>query len=589
MRLTEFSVSGFRSVTDKINIRLRPEITCLIGANEHGKSNLLDAIALMTQGEFEEFDKSVGSYRVGDPNIVFTLQVNASERKRLLASIDDALKPPAPTDDAGKRARTFLDGVSKYYSAQNDTLQVSVLRNGTRTLTVPGVVNYTEYMPLGTGYTAPVLDWAQREIPRVLLFPAQDDLADSVTLEQLNERENLPFEGLLKLAQAWDNRDILFEDSVGARRRLDQAGKTLTRKIRQIWSQAASHTYRFDQTNGNLHLSIKDPVTFDTPSRRSLGFRSFLSFYLALFAETEEIAPEGFILLFDEPGIHLHPQGQKDLLAELRKLAKKNQIIYTSHSPFMIDRNDPANTILVYKGSTKTTRGTRINYKPWGANWSPLSGALGITAADAFFLPDKPLIVEGTSDKLYVAEYMRLLQSQTGADLNYLTMIDGDRREDVEGLLRILVGTERKFVVMIDGDPGGQQWANRLKKFAGERKAVVQIVDLGTFVPVKKPVSIEDILPADAWFSALQRYVSDVLGAGLVIDTAEIEQRAAGLTLGRAAAEYLVAKDVLAKPGDLSKTSVAHLYVQSQLAVPPAKSPMAKLCVELTRLLELDR
>jgi hypothetical protein len=214
---------------------------------------------------------------------------------------------------------------------------------------------------------------------------------------------------------------------------------------------------------------------------------------------------------------------------------------------------------------------------------------LGITVADAFYLPDKPLIVEGPSDKLYLASYMRLMQPQTGADLNYLTMIDGDRRVDVEGLLRILVGTERKLVVMIDGDPGGQEWTKRLRKFAGERKNAIEIVDLGVVSGELKSVSIEDLLPRDDWFSALQKYVTEVLGHDHVIDRAEIEARASSLTMGRAAAEYLVAQGVLLKPSNLSKTSVAHLLVQNNPTMPSKKSALEKLCIELTRVLELDR
>jgi predicted ATPase len=567
---------------------VQSEITCLIGANEHGKSNLLDAISLMSKGEYAAYDKSVGSYRPADPKIDYFLQANPAERKKLLDLVDQALALPESEDDSAKKTRKFLEGIAEYLRQEGDIIQITLQSGNKMSIAVPGVV-VSNYAPAGTIVPFPLVQWARSVVPKVVLFESENELADSVTLDELQSRANLPFEGLLKLAQTWHDRALLFEDSVAGRRRLEQAGRALTRKIKKIWSQAANHTYRFDQTGGRLHLSIKDPITFDTPSRRSLGFRSFLSFYLALFAETEAISPEGFVLLFDEPGIHLHPQGQKDLLAELRRLARKNQIIYTTHSPFMIDRNEPANTVLVYKGTTKTSKGTRINYKPWGANWTPLSGALGITVADAFYMPDKPLIVEGTSDKLYVANYMRLLQSQTGADLNYLTMIDADRREDVEGLLRILVGTERKLVVMIDGDPGGQEWAKRLRKFAGERKGAIEIIDLGMVSGLSKPVSIEDLLPADDWFSALQRYVTDVLGHALVIDRSDIERRATTLTMGRAAAEYLVEHKVLMKPSNLSKTSVAHLLVQATQTIPSRKSPLVKLCIQLTRVLELDR
>jgi predicted ATP-dependent endonuclease of OLD family len=318
-----------------------------------------------------------------------------------------------------------------------------------------------------------------------------------------------------------------------------------------------------------------------------LGFRSFFSFYLALYAETNETDPEGFILLFDEPGIHLHPQGQKDLLREMRKLAEKNQIIYTTHSPFMIDRNEPENTVLVVKGSVGKKKGTTLNYKPWGANWNPLSGALGMSASDAFFMPDRPLLVEGTSDKLYLATYMRLCQPTTRADLNYLNMLDADRREDVEATLRILVGTDRPVVVLVDGDPGGADWTKHLKRLAGTKKGLVKVLSLGEILNSNKEISIEDALPQHEFFAAAQRYVTDVLQSEHVIDAARVLELAENHTLGRALADYLANAVVIKRAKDLSKTNIAHLFCQSELPVPAADDRITRICLEVTRALEI--
>lgn len=46
---------------------------------------------------------------------------------------------------------------------------------------------------------------------------------------------------------------------------------------------------------------------------------------------------EDAILLLDEPGLSLHPLAQRDLSAFFDGLTKTNQILYTTHSPFLVD------------------------------------------------------------------------------------------------------------------------------------------------------------------------------------------------------------------------------------------------------------
>ena len=74
-------------------------------------------------------------------------------------------------------------------------------------------------------------------------------------------------------------------------------------------------------------------VSFD---ERSRGFVWFFSF-LAYFSELEETNTNDLVLLLDEPGLALHATAQNDLLRYMEeKLAPEHQVIYTTHSPFMI-------------------------------------------------------------------------------------------------------------------------------------------------------------------------------------------------------------------------------------------------------------
>lgn len=70
--------------------------------------------------------------------------------------------------------------------------------------------------------------------------------------------------------------------------------------------------------------------------QRGKGFQWFLSFYIVFNVESAEGHKEA-ILLLDDPGLYLHASAQANLITVLRRLSKKNQLIYTTHSPFMID------------------------------------------------------------------------------------------------------------------------------------------------------------------------------------------------------------------------------------------------------------
>ncbi len=69
--------------------------------------------------------------------------------------------------------------------------------------------------------------------------------------------------------------------------------------------------------------------------QRSEGFRWPASFFVVFRAQAKEKLTNA-ILLLDEPGLHLHALKQREFRRTLDKLAQDNQIVYTTHSPFMV-------------------------------------------------------------------------------------------------------------------------------------------------------------------------------------------------------------------------------------------------------------
>jgi predicted ATP-dependent endonuclease of OLD family len=213
---------------------------------------------------------------------------------------------------------------------------------------------------------------------------------------------------LLKVGEL-QNFETIFEDSTHGRRATEEASRIITQQIRRVWSQEPTVEIKLSVNGKVLYIDISDDTTvFDTPESRSLGFRWYLSFYINFLAQTNEASANEYIFLIDEPGIHLHPAGQKDLVKVLENLAQRNQVIYTTHSPFMINREFPERVRLV----TKTKEGTHIDNEAYRQNWKPLRKSIGLMLGDLFFFSEDSLILEVPKDKFAFAKKIRFWEKE---------------------------------------------------------------------------------------------------------------------------------------------------------------------------------
>ena len=157
---------------------------------------------------------------------------------------------------------------------------------------------------------------------------------------------------------------------------------------------------RFHPNGPYVDTLIADPnAVYDVEvnlNERSRGFRWFFSFYIIFAADTTGGNADGAVLLLDEPGLHLHAKSQGNLLKHLRT-DFKNQIIYTTHSPFMVPPN-AINTVRTV--SIDQERGTHVTDLPSGdaRTLFPLQAALGYHLSQTLFVGHSNLIVEGVTD-----------------------------------------------------------------------------------------------------------------------------------------------------------------------------------------------
>ena len=140
------------------------------------------------------------------------------------------------------------------------------------------------------------------------------------------------------------------------------------------------------------------------PEYRSDGLKWFLTFLINFQSKQKDLSD--YILLMDEPGGLLHPQGQKDALNFLLKLSEKNQIIYSTHQTFLIDKNNPQNVRIL----DRKERDRKLDFWPTKVNSiqnngehilkdSLLRESLGFTLSDISPINENNILVEGTFDR----------------------------------------------------------------------------------------------------------------------------------------------------------------------------------------------
>lgn len=194
---------------------------------------------------------------------------------------------------------------------------------------------------------------------------------------------------------------------------LRSAATALTTSFKKWWLQV---DYIFDfQADGNhFRINVSDklrPEQIELEGR-SRGLQWFFSFFLVFLVETKE-DHSNTILLLDEPGLSLHPIEQYDLAKFFKKLSEDNQLIYTSHSPFLVDMDNLANVKAVYvdseTGRTKVSSNLRYNDLDAEKSIYPVHAALGLTVSDTLLLGCKPILVEGPSDQIYLTLIKRFL------------------------------------------------------------------------------------------------------------------------------------------------------------------------------------
>lgn len=584
MRLTRVQVTEFQSIRDSNSFEVG-DVTCLVGKNEAGKTAVLTALYRLnpyieTEGTFDVTDdyprRDVEDYRhaveTAEREVATVIRATFHLGEKILSTIAAEIGPDALTsaeltlskgyENSRKYSLTLSADRALSYLLKNADAPDDIAATLSDCTTVEAaleVLGKTASSPEVSKLQA-ILQGVRKDgmstyiynkhikpvIPKFVYFDEYYQMKGADNIEQLKQRlannqlepSDRPLLGLIELARL--NLDELLNPgrTQELQNKLEGAGNHLSKKVLKYWSQNRHISMRFDvrqaqpkdpagmRTGTNIWAKVHDSrhqVSTDlgTRSRGFVWFFSFLAWYSQIQRRNENV-----ILLLDEPGLSLHGRAQEDLLRYFEtELAPHHQLIYTTHSPFMVDpRAFHRVRIVEDRGIDAEAElpldqdGTKVLSEALEASRDslfPLQGALGYEIYQALFVGPNSLIVEGVSDLLYIQTLSGILGAANRETLDSrwtITPVGG--AEKVPTFVALL-GAQKglKIATLIDFQAGNRQSIENLfKRKLLKKNHVITFAD----ITGKPEADIEDLFDAAFFLDLVNAEYAKDLGKPVV-------------------------------------------------------------------------
>lgn len=573
MKLTRVRITEFQSIQDSTEFEIG-DVTCLVGKNEAGKTALLKALYRLnpineTDGKFDVTDDyprrnvtdymdAVDSKHRKHAQVVQATYALESDDINAVKEVfgSECLKDERPTIILNKGYSNKLtfnglnlntDAALKYLvesaglpapltekllkmktpKAMVEALADAEQTEASRRLT-PMLQNISEYDVSYVVFNK--ILW--KRIPRFLYFDEYYQLKGQGNLDAFKSRveskdledSDYPLLGLIQLAGLHLDQLASPGRTEFLMAKLETAGNSLTQKILKYWSQNQHLRMKFDIRPGqpedpegmkrgmNIWVRVEDTrhgvnTSLGTRSRGFIWFFSFLAWYHKLRQENRNL-----VLLLDEPGLSLHAKAQEDLLRYFEKeLKPHHQLIYSTHSPFMVDPAHFGRVRIVQDlsiepnadGLPEEQQGTQVItdvLKATPDSLFPLQGALGYEIYQTLFIGPNCLVVEGVSDLLYLQTISELLKQKgkTGLSTDWtITPVGGS---DKVPTFVALIGAQEHLnvAVLIDYQKKDRQSIENLYKIKLlEEKRVLTYTQFVT----DDEADVEDMFDAEFYLS----------------------------------------------------------------------------------------
>ena len=516
IKLKNVVINKYKSFLEKQEIEIEDGVTRIVGKNESGKTALLEAMAKFNYFDSKDKTftfNSTNDYPRGElkryqqeyPNEDFDVITCTFELSDdLLNQISEDVGKEVFTSKSIKVAKTY-NNIKRFYNVstntkkfieqflQNYTLEDSMKQELIKSNSLEELAEKLKeieeltdaYKELKTKYIdSPKTDsedklvsyiiseYINPNLPEFLYFDEYYSLPGTINLQkfssgQVDDTFTKEQKDITKALFELSNIDIKkvmdsnnYEDFIAE---LEATSNNITDKLLEYWTTNKNLEIKFEiQSKENtstrniekiLQIRIRNTkhrVTLPLKNR-SKGFIWFFSF-LVWFSKVQE--KKNLIILLDEPGLNLHAEAQADLLKYIDKeLLPRYQVIYTTHSPFMIE-SDKLDEVRTVYDSNDSKVGSIISNaleeKDQGTLF-PLQAALGYNLAQNLYISDKNLLVEGVADLMFLTVMSGILKENNREGLNEdITIVPVGGLDKVATFISLLRGNDLNMVCLLD-------------------------------------------------------------------------------------------------------------------------------------------
>ena len=521
MKLKSVRITNFRSIDDSEEFEI-DDVTCLVGKNESGKTAILQALhKLKPSGEPEEFSKEIDYPR----KRLVQYQADHGGKEAKAIETKWLLEEPEITileTEFGQGCLTSHEiKISKYYGTSgtnwiikfDENVIVSHLFEDahfsasekaqlSECKSVKDIADKLNKIAEPTqkqtelagklaefrdgSISLAMIDKVSPSCPRFFYFSQYDMMEGKVSVEQMqseNAGESV-FLNFLECAGTSLEELGNINQSESLKARLEAASNSITKTIFKYWSQNSNLEVEVDLYAGRsgdlppfnsgtvVEARIKnnsDGVTLPF-AERSAGFIWFFSFLVKFLSLSNSTENPNIIILLDEPGLSLHAKAQDDLLKYIEEELKiKHQVIYTTHSPFMIPIKDLASVRTVEvaekNGKILGTKVSEDSLKVTKDTLFPLQGALGYEITQSLFLGNNTLVVEGMSDFFYLRAVSEALRDKEKPYLDDKWAIcPAGGLDKVQAFVSLFSGNNLNIAVLTDISKGDKSKIENSKR-----------------------------------------------------------------------------------------------------------------------------
>ena len=538
MKLKSIKIENYKSFAEENNTLILEDLNTIIGKNESGKSNLIECLSgislrgISDKSFFQKFNKNTGKHPIIS---VILIPTKEEEKKyKIVGETKITLNDQYDIDIEGgfsdliKNNKIFQENkkslnelnknvVDLFYNQDdrknfNNIIEMINESENKMFFNYNYVKNITEKIYNNSNYS----EFSEclkkcilylEEIKELLPYfiEIKDYSLKSKYTKSYLEDSSKSKEMLKHLLNCMDMKlDDLMEywdisnggDKLNFSEEFNEKLEKIIAEFNKFYTQEKVEMKAIFE-NDSLNFAIKTTKKYMDFEERSNGLKWYLNMFIQIMSETNSTDIENYIILIDEPGVYLHINAQKEVLKLFEDFANKNnQIIYTTHSPFMIYEDKLYRARLIIKDDKGNSNIANKYYSlphKMGSKTetlTPILTAMGISNYNILSLDNKKcsIITEGISDYNYIKGYLKIKKNN-----NIYNIIPSVSVDNINNIASIFIGWGCNFKVILDQDNSGRKQYKLLKNKLAIDSSNIVFIDGETLPIEKKKFTIEDV------------------------------------------------------------------------------------------------